>query len=322
MKNSEILHKAIYYKIQQASNILLVAHIRPDLDTVSSICAMSCLLEQINKNYIAYCVDHIPCQFNFLPHFQKIYSGQAIEFQDFDLIITFDCGSLSRTGLSLQINNRNASQYIINIDHHIKIDNFADLEIKDPKMCSTTEILYNFFKTNEINIDKNIAECILTGILSDSGNFLFSNTTDKNILIASEMLNYGANWANIVSHITKNKKISSLNIWGKALANLKINKKYDIAFTVLEKNDIKDVNEEELEGLPEFISTLTNVKCVLSLRENDNNIIRGNIRSNYQKKEIDISILANVLGGGGNKKTAGFTMQGNIAQTKFGFNIQ
>ena len=320
MDNSELTHKEIYNKIHQANNILLVAHIRPDPDTISSICSMSCFLEQINKNYSPYCFDKIPYKFNFLPYSQNIYCDKEIEFKNFDLIIALDCGSLSRTGLSFEINNRDKSQYVINIDHHIKIDNFADLEIKDHNVCSTTEILYNFFKRNQIKINKDIAQCILTGILSDSGNFLFSNTTDKNISIAAEMLNHGADWFNIVSKITRNKNLSALNVWGKAISGLKINKKYNFAFTILDYNDIKNINEEELEGLPEFISTLSGVKCVIALKEKGHNYIRGNIRSNC--KETDISILANVLGGGGNKKTSGFVAEGRIAQTKSGFKIQ
>ena len=318
MNNLELAYKEIYHRIQQANNILVVAHVNPDPDTISAVCAMSCLLEQLNKNYISYCLNQIPYQFNFLPYSHKIQFNNEIDFAKFDLIITMDCGNLSRTGIDCEISNRNNYQYVINIDHHIKTDSFADLEIKDPNVCATAEILYDFFKINQIKIDENIAECILTGILADSGNLLFSNTTEKNITIAAEMLNYGASWFNVLSKISRNKQISTLKIWGKAISRLRINKKYNCAFTLLSGNDIKNIDKEELEGLPEFLSTISNVKFILLLKEQDN-LIKGNIRSNY--KNMDISILANILGGGGNKKTAGFIIRGHIGCKEKGWKI-
>ena len=319
LHNLEFTHKKIYHKIKKANNILLIAHVKPDHDAVASICAISCFLKQAEKKYSAYCLDKIPYKFNFLPYSENINREKKIEFKKFDLIITFDCGNLSRTGLYSEINNKDKSQYIINMDHHIKIDDFADLEIKDCSACSTTEILYDFFKVNNIKINKNIAKCILTGILADSGNFLFSNTTEKNISIACEMLNCGANWPNVASNITRNKTLSSLKVWGNAISRLQINKTYNIAFTILDENDIKNTSMEELEGLPEFISTLCGVKAILSIKE-QNNCIRGNLRSCC--KHTDISILANTLNGGGNKKTAGFVTDGSIIKTESGFKIQ
>lgn len=314
------IYKEIFQKIKLSNNILLVAHVKPDLDTISSLCAMSGFLDKLGKKYTSYCVDSIHSGYFFLPYSTNINSKKLLNFNKFDLIITLDCGSIVRTGILLEINNRNNSQQIINIDHHIKIDNFADLEIKDCGASSTAEILYNFFKINNINIDKNIAKCILTGILADSGNFLFSNTNYKNMTIAAEMLTRGADWLNITSNIVCNKKIQTLRFWGTVISRLKINKKYNIAFTILNSNDIKNIDQKDLDGLPEFISTLSNVKCIILLKQETSKLIRGNIRSSYNK--IDVSILANIFGGGGNKKTAGFVVEGRIQSSNNHFRVE
>ena len=305
-----MIYQKIFQKINQAENILLVGHRKPDPDTVSGVCAIADLLKNLNKNYTAYCYDEIPRQFYFLPHAHEIQN--KIKFSQFDLIITFDCGNLDRTALTNEINNRDKSQFVINIDHHIKIDDFADLEIKDTKVCSVNEIIYTFFKKNNLKISKNIAECILTGILADSGNFLFPQTNEKNISISAEMLYYGANWPKIINSLERNKKLESLQIWGKALKKLKINTKYNFAFTLLTQHDIKNIENEELAGLPELLSTLSDVKGVMTLKEEENGNIHGNIRSSCPK--TDVSILANALSGGGNSKTSGFIIEGNIIQ--------
>ncbi|MFH1522332.1 MAG: DHH family phosphoesterase, partial [Patescibacteria group bacterium] len=130
--------------IQEAQNILLVTHERPDGDGLASVCAMINLLESLNKNYTAFCSDKPGPSFSFLPFIEKIISDKDFfNFKDFDLIIIFDCGGLNRTGLSKEIEGK-SSQFIIEFDHHPRMDNYSDLEIRFPKAAAVSEILYYF----------------------------------------------------------------------------------------------------------------------------------------------------------------------------------
>lgn len=305
--------KSAFNEIKQAKKILLVTHYNPDGDALSSICAMSEFLIQIGVKFTSFCFDDPPFQFNFLPHVEKITSNiDKLNFSNFDLIITLDCGSLSRTKLTSQVLSRKKNQKTIEFDHHPKIDDFSDIEIRMPKASSTTEVLYLFFKKNNILITKNIANCILTGILTDTGNFLYPSTSDRAIKIASEMLVYGASFPVILENTWRNKSLSTMNIWGKAMKNLQINKRYNFAFSVLTHKDIieSDTTEEELEGLPGFLSNLHDIKALLWMREMGNGIIKGSLRT--KDKNIDISILAKIFGGGGHKKASGFTIEGKL----------
>ena len=154
-------------KIKKAQNILLVTHDRPDGDGLSSVCALIEVLEGMGKRYLAYCKDEPPAQFSFLPHLDKIrYGKDQFNFFQFDLIITVDCGSLSRTNLAKYIPNKRDSQTIIEFDHHPRIDDFANIEIRMPEASSTAEVIYYFLESNKIRINKNIANCLLTGILT------------------------------------------------------------------------------------------------------------------------------------------------------------
>ncbi|RLC38936.1 hypothetical protein DRH27_01065 [Candidatus Falkowbacteria bacterium] len=309
-------------KIKKADNILLVTHDRPDGDALSSTCALIEFLEKINKKYFAYCKDEPPYTYNFLPHLEKIQSNKKLlRFNDYDLIIALDCGSISRTNLEKEINNKYANQYIIEFDHHPKIDSYADIEIKDVKTSSTAEVLYNFFKSSQIKINKNMANCILTGILTDTGNLLYPSTTDTTIKIASEMLLRGANYPKIIKQTARNKSFEGIKIWGKALSSLQINKKYNFAFSVLTYNDIKEssATDEEMEGVSGFLSNLAEVKGLIFLREEKPGLIKGSLRSSHP--DIDISKLAIALDGGGHPKSSGFKIKGNILKTKNGWEI-
>lgn len=305
-------YRKAYCKIKKAKNILFVSHERPDGDAFSSICAMIEFSKKFGKKYTAYCYGELVQNFYYLSNVEKIiYNKSLIKFIDYDLIIILDCGSKSRTNLEKEIKAKNKDQYIIEFDHHPKVEDYSNLEIRNSSAVSTTEILYYFFKVNKIKINKNIANCILTGILTDTGNFLYQSTSEKAVNITSEMLSLGASFSKIIKNILHNKSLSAMKLWGKALSGLKINKKYDLGFTVLEKKDLDSFqNEEALESFAGFLSNLNDVKGVIFLRAIGSDKIKGSLRSSYAN--IDISKLAVVLGGGGHSKASGFVINGSL----------
>lgn len=318
------IYLKIFNKIKSANNILLTTHENPDGDALSSVCLMIELLESLNKKCSAYCFDKPPYQFDFLPHIEKIISDKAkLNMDDFDLIIALDCGCSDRTKISDEIKNRAKNQIVIEIDHHPKIEDYSDIELRDSGASSTAEILYEFLKANKIKINKNIANCILTGILTDTANFLYPSTSQQTIKISSEMLAKGAKLPQIMESTLRNKSLASMKIWGKAMSRLKINSKYNFAWTVLTLDDVKNngemIDEEELEGMAGFISNLHNVNGVMLLREQPNNIIKGSLRTS--KANVDVSQLAQKLGGGGHAKSSGFKIEGRLEKIKDGWRI-
>lgn len=320
--NNLFLYQKIYAKIRAAEKILFVTHEKPDGDALGSICAMMELAENLGKSYSAYCADAPAPHFRFLPHVEKILSDKnAFNFADYDLIIALDCGDRKRTKLTDEIATRKKSQFVISIDHHPKVDDFADLEIKNPLAASTSELVYELFKANKIKINKNAANSILTGISADTANFIFPATTDRTVKISSELLSRGANLPQIIEQTWRNKSLSALKIWGQAMSNLEINKKYNLAFTVLAQNDIVSagISEDELEGIANFLSSLHDAPAVLLLREQTNGTIKGSLRAT--QADTDVSQLARALGGGGHTKAAGFMIEGKLEKTEKGWTI-
>ena len=311
-----------YSCIKKAKQILLVTHDRPDGDALASTCALIEALSSLEKKYQAFCLNEPPAQFDWLPHVENISADKDnLNFSQFDLIIALDCGSLSRTNLSREITNRSRQQVVIEFDHHPKVDDYADIEIRNPAASSTAEILYYFFKYAKIKLNKNTANCILTGILTDTGNLLYPSTTDKTIKIVSEMLLYGARYPLVIANIAENKSLNAMRAWGQALNNLQINKKYNFAFSVLAYDQINKAkaSDEEFEGIAGFLSNLYGVKGIVFLREYEPGKIKGSLRAG--NSEIDVSRLATKLGGGGHKKASGFSIDGKLKKTANGWQI-
>ena len=132
----------------------------------------------------------------------------------------------------------------------------------------------------------------------------------------------GANIRNILTSTAKNKNLATLKAWGFALSNLRYNPNYDIAYTVLTRKNLADfgVNKQDLEGLASFLNNLKDAKIVLVLYELGDGRVKGSLRTN--KDDVDVCVLAQVFGGGGHKKAAGFEVEGRLKQTVSGWRIE
>jgi bifunctional oligoribonuclease and PAP phosphatase NrnA len=310
--------------IREAKKLLLTTHYNPDADAIASTLGMAEILDGLQKPYTLFCYHEPPRNLSFLPRiedfrFQAPLSGRPsddlpFEFSDFDLVLIFDCGALNRTKLEKEILSRDPSQKIIEFDHHPKIDYYADIELRDTTAAATSEVLYCFMKTNNIPFNKNTASCILAGIVTDTGNFLYPSTTDKTIRITSEMLVYGANLPRIVNLTLKNKSMQVMKLWGKIMSELKINKRYGIAVAALTEEEISEfrASDDDLEGLSGFLSNLKNINGILFLREQAGGLVKGSLRAT--RPGLDISLLARALGGGGHTKASGFVLDGKISK--------
>ena len=157
-----------------------------------------------------------------------------------------------------------------------------------------------------------MATCILTGIITDTGNFLYPSTSEKTVEISSEMMSLGARLPKLIENTWRNKSLAAMKIWGKAMSHLEINEKYNIAFTVLPQKDLTDSNltADEIDGISNFIGNMHDVKAVMLLTELEEGFIKGSLRSS--DPDMDISILAKHLGGGGHAKASGFVVKGKL----------
>jgi phosphoesterase RecJ-like protein len=328
-----------YEMMAAASSILIIAHLHPDGDALSSVAALRLMTKDLGKKTACYCKQKNPQLFDYLPGFQAIESDweslqNKYDFKDniidkFDLVIVADCGSLARTALIQEIKDyKQAGGKIIEFDHHPRIYEYADLEIRYPDLSSTAELIYQFIITNKIFLSRELADCVLTGILTDTGNFLYPSASDETLKAAAATLEAGARYSKIVSYTLQNKDMAVVKMWGLALERLKINSRYQIVTAVITRTDIKDILGREgsdmasksdlFSGLSGFLSNLAGAKAILLLYEEESGCVKGSLRSTSNGFMVDK--LARALGGGGHKRASGFSVPGHLE--KIGNNWQ
>jgi len=322
------------YEIMRSSRrILLVAHLRPDGDALSSVLALRLIVSELGKESFVFCKDKNPELFDYLPGFSHIHGSveslqQAIGrnedwYQYFDLIVVADCGSLARTALveEIKVFKRQGGK-IIEFDHHPRIDDYADLEIRYPELSSTAELVYNFIVANKIMFSRELADCILTGILTDTGNFLYPSASDATMQAASASLEAGAHYAKIVNYTLRNKDVAMIKMWGLALERLRLNPRYQIATSVITRDDILQIfgsdnldsaaESDFFSGLAGFLSNLAGAKAIMLLYEDQRGLVKGSLRSTPDGILVDK--LARALGGGGHERASGFALPGRLVQ--------
>jgi len=318
-----------YQKIKNAQSILLVGHNFPDPDALASIGAMIELLKSLNISRLAFAQNKPDDVYDFIPHSLDVAGSLNINLQNFSVIIIFDCGSLARTGLADEINNLlllKDRPFIIEFDHHEPQDRFADIEIRLPKKASTTEVIYDFFVANSLPINKVVADCILIGLMSDTGHFLHANATHEALAVASKMLLKGASLSKISNKIRGSSNLATLKVWGRALQKLKFDPKTGFAYTALKNDELKELLRPEERAaaidifgdIASFISYLSGVKVALFLREEDGRV-KGSLRTN--SKEVNVAFLAQQFNGGGHKQAAGFSVPGHLQETETGWRV-
>jgi len=334
MNQNEKLELA-YEKMKNAKNILLIGHTAPDADALSSLGIMIEFCKSHSINFYAYTEKKPYDAYTYIPNEELIFGVSPDDLKSYDVIIILDCGAINRTGMEdrlrrlIKARNEGAllfPSYIIEFDHHNQAENFADLEVRYPDCASTTELLYYFFKVNNLEINKEVANCILIGLLADTGHFLHTNSSSEAMLVASQMLLRGASLPKITAHTTQNKSIVTLKVWGRVLENLKFNSETGLASSALKAEEInllltpeeKEKHADLFSDIVSFLSSLSGVSVALLLREEDGKV-KGSLRTNADN--IDVSILAQNWGGGGHKKAAGFTVEGYIAASESGWKI-
>ncbi|MBU2542049.1 bifunctional oligoribonuclease/PAP phosphatase NrnA [Patescibacteria group bacterium] len=305
--------KHIHNEIRKANKILLICHQNPDGDALGSISALAHFFDTIGKEYETFCLTEPSQHLASLPHLiNPDTSGSIWQNANHDLIIVVDSGDLKYAGVEEYITKLKHEPVIINIDHHPTNKKFGHYNLVITKASSTTEILYFFFKYNNIVINKNMAMALLTGLITDTENFSNPGTTENSLRVASALIHRGANFNQVKTWFLKNKPITALKLWGVVLSRLTINETYDIIHTYITQNDILSHggNESESEGIANFLNNLNEGSASLILKEQGDGKIKGSLRTTQDN--FDVSTIASELGGGGHKKAAGFTIEGPI----------
>lgn len=300
--------------IEQSHRILLTMHERMDGDDGGALLAVRSQLEGLGKQPTCAIKKGVPPQLTFLPGSEHIQDD--VEHTDFDLLITFGCATKDRTGSDMILAT---SCPVINFDHHPDNAFFGDVNVVDKNKSSVAELIYDFFMHCGWNITYEVATCLLTGVITDTGSFMHSNTQESTLKAAAELLKRGAQTSKIIKHTWKNKNPHVLKAWGRAMDNSFYDPNKKIIYAVLTQEDLEELGhlpQAAFEGFVETLNTVPEAKFAMFLRQ-EGDVIKGSLRSD-QFKNVDVSRIAQMFGGGGHKQAAGFSFPGKLVKEKDG----
>jgi phosphoesterase RecJ-like protein len=307
--------KTIIDALQKAHRVLIIPHAKPDGDALGSALALSHFLDDHNIPHDLYCVDTPAPYFMYLPKIQSFLSIPP-DLTAYDVIVILDSGDIGQTGMEQQLltytNELHPTTTIV-IDHHISNARYGNINYIDTHASSTCEILYQLFKKDSYAISTNCATCLMTGLLTDTGNFTNAATKDSSLHCASDLAQCGAHIPTITHYVIKNKSLESLHLWGKVLERITINNRYNIAYTIITQEDLRETGADRnsLDGLINFMAELKDVRIVMLLVQETNTIIKGSLRTTHD--DVNVATLAQTLwNGGGHAKAAGFKVKGTL----------
>ena len=295
--------------IMQAKTVAIGGHVRPDGD-----CVGSCMgLYQYLKNWFAgmevdvYLEDIPECFKEMLPITAEI-KHEADEKKRYDLFIALDCGDMNRLGFSSVLFEKAKTTFCV--DHHISNQAFADENYIIPEASSTAELVYRLLEKDKI--DTNVAECLFMGIVHDTGVFQYSSTSPETMEIAADLMRKNIRANEIIDKTYYEKTYAQNQILGRALmeSTLALDGKCIVSAISKETMDFHGVIPKDLEGIVSQLRVTQGVEVAIFLYEIGEQEYKISLRASG---DVDVSKVAGYFGGGGHKKAAGFTMNG---QTK------
>ena len=309
-KNSEIFKISESF-IMSHHRFLLASHARTDGDDCGSMLAMVQYLDSLGKQAAPMALGGVPGSLQFLPEHQRVLEDVP-KGEEFDAVILFGCNTKERTKIPALIES---SLPVLNIDHHKDNKLYGSVNLVDGSKSSVAELVFEFLKFVKAKITSEIARCLLTGIFTDTGSFMHSNTEASTLKAAAELMSYGARIEKIHHHTYKSKDLKSLKAWALALENTFVDPIHHIAISALTSEDMEKLGpipEDTFNGFTETLNTIPGTKFAIFIKQ-EGDMIKGSLRSEEHKK-VDVSYLAHLLGGGGHKLAAGFSVKGKIVK--------
>lgn len=191
--NSSLVQQALAL-IESAQHIAILAHEHPDGDCLGSALGLSHILEQIGKTCVPACADSAPPVFSIIPGIERLQQTLGEPGNEpFDLVIAVDAGELSRYGALYERHQAFLERVpILNIDHHVSSGGCGQVNIIDPTAAATGELLVLFQQQARLPLSRDAAQCLLTGIITDTSSFQFTSTTSRTMEAGAELLRAGA----------------------------------------------------------------------------------------------------------------------------------
>lgn len=294
----------VLQEIERRKQFVLTSHSRPDGDAIGSVLACSQILRAMGKDTEVVLKDGVPHIYRALPFADTVVQSTWVK-DNYDTAILLECDGIERTAL-----NGLESRFLINIDHHTSGRPFAHVNWIDPSACATAELIFRLAREAGVRVSPEIATCLYTAVVTDTGSFAYSGTTEHTFALAQELVRAGADPVRIAQQVYFSNPVSKMRLLGAALSKLHQDGALTWMYVTREDFERCGAIEEDCEGLANWSLGIEAVEVALFFREKENGRFRVSLRS---KGHVNVAAVAERFGGGGHKCASGCEVDGPIS---------
>jgi len=284
-----------------ATNILVVSHVRPDGDAVSSLLALGLSLRAAGKTVVMALQDGVPSQFNFLTGWDEIVTRHG---GGFDLVVALDSGDKDRAGVVL-----NGLEVDVNIDHHPTNPGYARINLVEVEAAATCEILARLLPALDLPMPQEVVDPLLTGMLTDSQGFSTLNTTAETLRCAAELVERGANMHDLYFQALSRNSYRALRYWGEGLSTMQRENGVIWATLSLESRARANYPGRDDASLVNLLMSVEGADVAIVFVQQSETQVKISWRA---KEGFNVAEIAQSFGGGGHVPAAGATIDGNL----------
>ena len=289
--------------IENKQKFGITTHIKPDGDGVGSSLGLCWLLRSLGKSAEVVVRGEIPLAYRSLPGADQIRDIEKID-TDYDAVFVIECSDVKRPGIAGL-----DEQFTVNIDHHATSEHFGTVNWIDSTASAVGEMIYNLVKAIGGRVTREIAECVYMALVTDTGSFHFSNTTDRTLKVASELIKAGAKPAEISEAVYNNYPWSRIELMRQVLGTVR----RDESGKVASMRQTQKMREEagavdgDNNGFVNIPLAAREILACVYMREVGENAYRVSLLS---KGDINVAKVAERWGGGGHRNAAGLRIEG------------
>jgi phosphoesterase RecJ-like protein len=289
--------------IEAKRKFAITSHVRPDGDSLGSSLGLYWLLRALDKEVKVIMRDPVPHAYQQLPGAKQVTVTPAAD-SSYNAVFVIECSDITRPGL-LDLEK----QFVVNIDHHATTALFGSINWIDSTASACGEMIYNLAKALGVRVSKEIAECVYTALITDTGSFHYSNTTERTFKVASELLRTGVKPAKTAEAVFASYPWSRIQLMGAVLSTARRDATGRVALLrhSLEMQHSAEASDEDADGFVNYPLTVTEVEAVAMLKECEPGVYRTSLRS---KGDVNVAKVAEKFGGGGHRNAAGCTLRG------------
>ncbi|MCX6046014.1 MAG: bifunctional oligoribonuclease/PAP phosphatase NrnA [Chloroflexi bacterium] len=307
-----MIEPSLIQAIHTHNHILCISHVNPDGDAYGSLLGMGWILHHLGKQVVLAMHDQTSKEFQLLPGAHQIIAPNAVA-DHYDLIVFLDASSRDRVG-SVYQENRHQGIPVAVIDHHVTNTYFGDINWVRPDCAATCQMLVYLADALQVPLTGALAECLLTGIVTDTLCFRTSNTTAEVLEAAMHLIRGGADLATITQRTLNQRSLGVLKLWGMVLSELHFEE--GVIWALISREQLKTAGDLSGDGqLSSMLITALEADISATFTEKIDEKGLSAVECSFRAKPgFNVATVALELGGGGHPAASGCTLPGTLAE--------